>query len=226
MPLSQLHLDDAARARALGDRDAVAYVRLCDAQGIRPEDDFLYEQGLAERVAKAHFTTLAPSVPPQFGIRRSDIERFGYPVLESLFHGMHAIALAPEVMERMNPDEILAKYYGAADFRHRNQPVTTNSFSTLMKLLDGLAYRSPGFRSGVRGVQRRFSAKPGEQQKRLADIEQRVKQEVVASFFSPVPKYYNPNCDGRDREVYIDSLFRRLKETHETYTTLTPASSF
>jgi len=37
-----------ARQEALFERDAVTYARLCDQEGVKPEDPFLYEQGWLE----------------------------------------------------------------------------------------------------------------------------------------------------------------------------------
>jgi hypothetical protein len=159
-------------------------------------------------------------IPQNFGIRRKDLEVLGYKTLEHIFYGTKNISIPNEMLENMNPDEILAKYYSAGMMKRNNNHLREpcpEDFVTLTREMDRKAYNMIGVMA--RDAKKRLPHRNLEQRARLDSLDEDVKQAFVESFFeqyipsikeSPYhPKaFYDRNIDGESKEVYVTDVYR------------------
>lgn len=201
---------ESRRRAALAEQDGSAYVRLCGELGVPPEDVFLYEQGL---VRSSRLQTL--SVPSVFGFTKKSLDEFSYSALRTIFFGMHAIDIPPNLMAELNPAEILAKYYGTRCAKQRRVPFSGAGFSALVRLLDGLAYKNPEFRAAALKLPAPYPTDADAQQKRLAFVDDTIKKAFVRSFLAPSRSFHDPNYDGHDKRLYVNAAYAILKTAYE-----------
>jgi hypothetical protein len=209
------------RRKAIDYRDAAAYVWACAEEGVEPELKDLYEQGLADLVvSEMRKSPRERGIPQNFGIRRKDLEVLGYKALKHIFYGTRNINIPDEMLEIMNPDEILAKYYSAGMMKSNNNHLREpqpEDFVTLTREMDRKAYRMIGVMA--RDAKKRLSHGNLEQRARLDSLQENVKQAFVESFheqYNPSiresmyhPKaFYDRNIDGASREVYVTDIYR------------------
>jgi hypothetical protein len=181
----------------------------------------LYEQELTDLLfSEMQESPKQEGIPMNFGIRRKDLSVLGYKTLEHIFYGIHNIDIPYEMLEAMNPDEILAKYYSAGRTKRNNYHLREpqpEDFVTLTREMDRNAYPAIGVMA--RDAKKRLPHKDGEQRARLDSLPENVKQAFVESFFSGyVPSiresmyhpdaFYDRNIDGHSREVYVTDIYR------------------
>ena len=170
--------------------------------------------------------TSIAQVPKVWGIRRKDFELLSYSCLESIFYGIHNIEISLDMLNIENPDEIIAKIFGAGNLKryNRNMHSIPTEFISLCKLLDRTANQQIGYMASQ--CRKRFPSKPGDQEKRLLTLSNCVKNIFTESFFKPyIPSqrqepnnpdaFHDPNIDGRDRTIYINKIYRYLQERYE-----------
>jgi len=242
----QALLDKIEQARA--HQDARSYAELIskiNEYGVFPEenlDQLLLEQGeadilfdqveaerLLEKWEKQEYDTQEP--PKLWGIRKKDLSQLSYDSLENIFYGIPNLTIPTEMLDVLNPEEILAEYYGAGTLKRDNlhRPNGTlldqfQEFYSLVRKMDSLAYhyKEKSFLTMVVGSKKRFSSKPNEQKRRLGSLDEGIRHAFVQSFSEPyVPSkreqpslpdaFYDPNIDGRNKQLYVDEIYRKIR---------------
>jgi hypothetical protein len=236
LPFYDSEFDDQERARhnALADRDAAEYYELCDELGITPEDEFLFEQGQMEcqsdlEMIASHESAEArleyhKGVPRNWAIRQKDLRMLPYRSLEDIFYGIHNLDIPAEMLDRMNPDEMLSKWLAAGQLKRYNNHLNggiPSDFSALYRMMDSQAYSMGSFRRMADSCKRRFSCKPGDQGARLAEASRCSLLGFVESFFdtytpsdredpSNPDAFHDPNFDGSSKEAYVRGIYTKI----------------
>lgn len=166
------------------------------------------------------------NIPRVWGIRRSDLDSLPYRNLRSAFIGVYNLIIPYQMMDVMNPDEIMAKYIAAGEEkpgnRHRAQragDIFSHDFLTLIREMDDIAYPL-----GQVEWQRRFSGRQYSQKARLEKLDSSVRETFVNSFFSDYrplnsengqrenpDAISDPNIDGRSSRVYTSRIYNYLR---------------
>lgn len=233
------------RVEALERDDAEDYFRLCEETGVEPEDTYLYERGQADilmqeglqekleaeqpqKDAARRSRTRREGTPYLWGIRKKDLKLLDYGTLGTLLRGMHNLEQPTAMMDAQNPDEILAKWYGAGQLKkiraHRTDRL--GDHEKLYKTLDSLAYPRPDFSRMAAQCRRRYSPSKGQQQERFTSLDETTRQAFVQAFASePRPSmaeepdnpssYYTPNIDGESKGAYVTAIYALLKSKWE-----------
>jgi hypothetical protein len=222
-------LNMADRQKAIDYRDAAGYLKACTEEGIEPELQGLHEQGLAELVvSEMQKSPRERGIPRNYGIRRKDLAVLGKTTLKHIFYGIHNIDIPDEMLESMNPDEILTKYYSAGAKKYNNNHLRNpepEDFVTLTKDMDRQAYPMIGVMA--RDAKKRLPHGRLDQRARLDSLPDRVKYDFVESFFSyfirstreaphDPDSFYNRNMDGDDKEVYATDIYRFFEHKWKT----------
>jgi len=182
---------------------------------------YMYER--AEESAKSSELeqSVSAEVPRLWGIRKKDLALIAKRSLEDIYYGIYNLDIPVEMMNAMNPDEILAKYCAAGDAKRYDGHIATGfpvDFLELIKLLDKGGYRKMGHMAGK--CNRKFSADKGEQQKRLQALDQSVQDAFVKEFFRPYrpstrEEPSNPNAfeDHQDhsKKFYEKAVYTMLE---------------
>ncbi|MBU0898554.1 MAG: hypothetical protein KKB03_04615 [Nanoarchaeota archaeon] len=180
-------------------------------------------------------------VPKKWNIRKKDLATLasgGYDAIENIFCGIHNLDMPFEVLDLMNPDEIISCYYATALLKYCNAHLKSGlpkEFGDIVKEMNKESYGSAIFRNMAKNCKRELPYKPSDQQRRLKQISTESKNEFVDSFFEPVivsekyvhkddytkKTFYDPNIDGKDRAIYVDrawTFFNDLwEERNELY---------
>lgn len=148
-------------------------------------------------------------------ITRNDLNSLPYDVLYRIFLGTHQLRIPLAMAEFMNPKELLAKYAGAGIVKIGNAHLRTeHTFGTAIRTLDDAGYRCLKGKVELKGPFRDF---PGDQQDRLGNLDETIQREFTASFLLPENRgFYDPNCDGRSKDLYSRHI-RRVLERFETH---------
>ncbi|MBI2138577.1 hypothetical protein HYU13_03240 [Candidatus Woesearchaeota archaeon] len=192
------------------------------SQPIQPSE----HEGLEEGVFESGISH--PSTPhdatKNWGIRRADLNNLReFQVLEDFFYGIPNLNIPDDMLDALNPDEIMAKYIGAGIQKRHNRHLQSEEsqkipkeFVGLCQYLDRLAYPMMG-RTPQR-AEKRFSNNSGAQMKRLHQLSDKIKQAFIGSFFQnyrPSNReelqnpnaFYDPNLDGKSRQIYRNWIF-------------------
>ncbi|MBW2977492.1 hypothetical protein KY331_01485 [Candidatus Woesearchaeota archaeon] len=182
---------------ARASQDGISYYNLCNELGVEPSDGPLYQMGQAESMFQNEEISFetglereVTDVPKLWGIRKKDLSLIAKRHLEDVFYGVYNLDIPVEMMDAMNPDEILAKYCAAGEVKRYNGHLSTGlptDFLELARLLDKRGYRKIGYM--VSKCNRRFSTNKGDQEKRLRALDQSVQEAFVKEFF----KAYRPS---------------------------------
>jgi len=174
-----------------------------------------------------------------FNIRKRDLNSLEFNSLKYLFYGLHNLDMPKEMSDYENPDEIVAKYIAAYVLKRNNMHLTKpfsikpnyelfdNSpieFNQVIRKMDDCAYQYLG--DFKKKCIKRFSSNPGDQLRRLECLEDSVKSSFIDSFFKAyrpsrdeqpfnVDSFYDPNCDGRDKSIYVNGIYRILNSKAE-----------
>lgn len=165
--------------------------------------------------------------PKLFGIRKKIIQCLDHRALKSIFYGMHNLSVPEEMCRHMNPDEIISKYLAAGTLKKRNNHLKrdySRNFIDIVKKMDRCGYSYIG--NMAKQCRKKFSSNPGEQVKRLESLDSKVKEDFIASFLMPyrpsnaeehynANAFYDPNCDGRSKSVYVNCIYDILKERYK-----------
>ena len=168
-------------------------------------------------------------VPKNWGITKSQLNGLGYDTLEQIFYGIHNLDISSEMMDVLNPPEILSKYYGAGVVKRGGSHETRfqgKRFEEIYKELDRLAYGQPDFLTMSRRYKKnRFETTPGSQTKRLMELNPEVRDAFVESILEPyIPstreskshgKFNDPNIDGRSKTIYVNTIFKIIETLYE-----------
>jgi hypothetical protein len=222
------------RLEAMQSHDALNYFQLCGEQGVEPEDAVLFERGqldakLAEdvdsdleRLAEAEVSV---SVHMYWGIRQKDIQSLNYMTLKNIFYGMHNVEMPGEMLNALNPDEILSKWYGAGLMKRHDAHLgmtIPHDFYAVCRAMDEKSYSEGSFRKMSSGCNKHFPSSRGEQKKRLDQTSDAAQKRFVDSFFREyVPSareapdnpaaFHDPNHDGRSKKEYVRSIYARVR---------------
>lgn len=162
-------------------------------------------------------------VKPVWGLKKADLQVLPYNVLAQIFRGVHNLIVPNAMAEVLNPDELLAKYRGAALLK-KNDAHLRNiyDFLGLVRALDTIAYDGRFSPLVERARGRNFPAESGAQRARLKTLRDETNEAFLASFEEKYNwsnnecpdnfSYYDPNCDGADKRIYVDRIFGKLKE--------------
>lgn len=253
---SRSYAKETARKRALENQDALAYYNLCNELGTDVEDTHLFEKGQAERghriqpavlteekseLSRTEFESLpgqnrqvpyhlGVKVANVWGIRRTKDLQFALSIntLDNILRGINNIHIPYQMLDVMNPDEIISKFYGTGVMKRHNRHLRGDlprDFFDLYREMDLRSYsrHNKQFLDMARVCNRRFPFYPGAQRQRLESIEQSVRDAFVESFFTeyvpsraddpthPSP-YYDPNYpDGQDCKLCSREIYSKLK---------------
>jgi len=161
-----------------------------------------------------------------FGVTKTGLNKGSYSVLENIFYGMHNLEIPLEILNMENPAEILSNYFAAGRLKkgdaHLNILNIPRDFLRLVNYINKNSYNNLKFASLAHRFRKYFDNSPGKQRKRLELLEQSVRDRFVGSFFTPYRPsnkeerfnpnaFYDPNCDGKSKRVYVDRIYEELK---------------
>jgi len=166
-------------------------------------------------------------VPKLWNIRKKDLtDNLNRRRAEVLSYGIQNLRIPYEMMDVMNPDEILAKYSAAGRMKRYNRHVGAGlprDFFELVREMDRVGYGEIGYMATR--CKRRFSANRGEQIKRLQALDSSVQEAFVNAFFEPYrpstrEEPSNPNAffdypGGSSKKFYINEFYTFLKHEWE-----------
>jgi len=167
-------------------------------------------------------------VPKYWDLRKMDLSHFSKYTLEDIYYGTWNLSIPTEMLDVQNPSEFIGNCLAAGLLKrynsHRsNESIPRGSFSGLVKYMNKIAYSNPIFARNSHYFKRRFSALPGEQEKRLEDLPGNVKREFYASFAKPyrASKDEQPEDpyafkDPHSRQGYIDGIFSYFQRRFES----------
>ena len=174
-------------------------------------------------------------IPQNWGLTRTAISQMHYPDLERTFYGIHNLKAPFGVLDRSNPDEIMAYYDGACilkkmrvglgDFLNREARerlrVASLDIGKLVKSINEVAFASMGFRLFSRACKKTYFKENGTQEERLNHATKEDQKIFLDSFTKKyIPSlressaeggFYDPNIDGKSREVYINKIWEFIK---------------
>jgi len=186
---------------ALKHGDALKYFDACNALGLEPENQLLYEVGQveSERIYETRNDKLITSNKPvrvySNDLKRvraaklittNDLNRLSHKDLETVFRGTQNLTIPREMRNVMNSGEIAAKYFAAAKLKKGVLDLSAtypSDFLGLIKVLDTRAYEVLG--SELLKFKKFFSSKPGDQIERLNSLDSVIRNTFVNSFFEP-----------------------------------------
>ncbi|HUW43967.1 MAG TPA: hypothetical protein VMV95_03345 [Bacillota bacterium] len=159
-----------------------------------------------------------------FGVTKTGLLKGCYGALENIFYGMHNLEIPLEMLSIENSEEILANFFAAGDLKKGNlhiNPYIPIHFLELVNYMNKKSYINKGFLSLAHNFETCFDNSPGKQRERLESLDKQTKNRFVFSFFKEYKcsnkensfnySFYNPNCDGRSKEVYADMIYQQLK---------------
>jgi len=169
-------------------------------------------------------------VPYAWDVRKADLNRLGMGALDVILRGSHNLQMQFPMLDAMNPDEILAKWYGAGQMKKAGVHETplawkgdgAERFARVYKTIDGTAYSRKEFRKMAAACKKRYPHTRGQQEKRLMGLDPEVQEAFVQAFFAEYrpsdsekpdhPKaYHTPNIDGRSKTAMVNEIYRRIE---------------
>lgn len=163
------------------------------------------------------------ATPKNWGITLKAINGIGYGQLETLFYGTRNLIVPDTMLTIMSGMEVLSKYYAAGSLKRYNDHLDRldlpRDFFGLVERMDMEADRNIRvpirFRIG-------FPASSYELRERFGGLSEGDRAAFVTSFFSKyVPSlreepsnpeaFYDPNCDGHNKEIYAKRILDFLK---------------
>ena len=166
-------------------------------------------------------------VPKNWDLRKMDLTHFNKNTLEDIYYGTWNLWVPTEMLDIVNPAEFVGNCLAAGILKryngHKaNEQIPKGSFSELVKYMNRVAYSNPVFAANSRNFKRRFSANPGDQEKRLGDLSGEVKRDFCRSFWRDyrASKDEQPNdpdafYDPISRQGYIDRIYSHFKRRYE-----------
>jgi hypothetical protein len=156
---------------------------------------------------------------PAFGITQTGLcEGRTHGALETIFRGIRNLRIPIEMLRLQNPAEILAEFFAAGHLKWLDKypSLNPNIPRNFFELINGINKYSDknGFACLKNNFEEYFDIEQGI---RLALLKQSMREGFVESFLADYEEpLYNPNCDGRDKEIYAQWIHRELKNLGES----------
>lgn len=140
-------------------------------------------------------TTQLVEAPQRYGIELEQLSQLNIQALVAIARGLYNLELSDNILRRLNPDEIIAKYLAAGLLKYKNGHKTNGTYRhtinepmDMVRLLGREAY--PRLAAVIKKWPARFEQKPGEQMRRLSEVDASELYKALSSF----KKDYMPPC--------------------------------
>ena len=163
-----------------------------------------------------------------FGVTKTGLKKGNYGVLKDIFYGMYNLDIPLDMLIMQNPAEILSEYFAAGGLKRRDRhltPDTPRNFLELVNYINRYSYDNPEFAALTHNFRNFFSSSPGKQKERLGSLENNIGDDFIRSFFNYyrysnteeefIFEFYDPNWDGRDKRLYVNRIYEKLKSLSE-----------
>ncbi|MEM4756196.1 MAG: hypothetical protein QW594_03620 [Candidatus Woesearchaeota archaeon] len=212
-------------------RDKKYYFNYCNYHGIKPDaDKELYQEGAVWEEYKSNQRRAKNA---RRNIQEGMLAQLEYTTLEHIFYGMHNITIPKDMRILLNPNEELALYYvigrekqywrSEKDKRIKQkelQPWEKHPFleKTFDQFMQYVQKEAANLLEQTQHLPQAYCSPLANRLEELYPLNKDALMNSVTAPYKPSNRqepdnpnaFYDPNCDGKNNQVYIQQILRKL----------------